>query len=101
MPKVLPHLSDLPDQTDLMFRDKLNIYQRVHQERVRSIEKHGSNAQDNLAWHDPKCFYNLVEEVGEVANALTYDSSKGLSELQKELIQVAAMAIAWADTLDF
>lgn len=99
--KVLPQTSDLPDQTDVMFREKLNIYQRVHQERIRSIAKHGENAQDCLFFDDPKCFLNLAEEFGEVAHALTYDSGKGLGELQKELIQVAAMAIAWADTLDF
>jgi hypothetical protein len=39
----------------------------------------------------------LVEEVGEVANALIED--KHVSELYAELIQVAAVAAAWAESL--
>lgn len=40
----------------------------------------------------------LVEEVGEVARALTYDQDD--SGLVKELIQVTAMAATWAQSED-
>lgn len=38
----------------------------------------------------------LIEEVGEVARALTYDQSD--SGLIKELVQVAAVAAMWAQS---
>lgn len=40
----------------------------------------------------------LVEEVGEVARALTYDEGDP-DHLYAELVQVAAMAAAWAERL--
>ena len=40
----------------------------------------------------------LVEETGEVGRALTYDKDHS-GGLRKELIQVAAMAVAWASIL--
>lgn len=41
----------------------------------------------------------LVEEVGEVAKALTYDQDGG--ELRGELIQVATMALLWMVSIDY
>lgn len=42
----------------------------------------------------------LMEEVGEVANALTYDGPRdSAAVLRDELIQVAAVAAAWADSI--
>lgn len=73
-------------------------YTDVADERARSIEKHGPHAQDNLTPGDPNLFYNLAEEFGEVAHALTYDGDPIL--LRKELIQTAAMALAWVAVLD-
>jgi hypothetical protein len=40
----------------------------------------------------------LVEEVGEVAHALNYDSAN-LDNLKDELVQVATMALAWRASL--
>ncbi len=40
----------------------------------------------------------LTEEIGEVGRCLTYDQDHA-GELKKELIQVAAMALAWASRL--
>lgn len=40
----------------------------------------------------------LVEEVGEVAHALTYDGDK--TNLEIELIQVAAVAASWVEALN-
>jgi hypothetical protein len=70
----------------------------VRDERRRSIDKHGANAQDLLPPGDPHLLYNLGEEFGEVCKALTYDQQA--SELRKELVQTAAMALAWIAVLD-
>lgn len=40
----------------------------------------------------------LGEEFGEVARALCRD--EGVERLQEELVQVAAVAVAWAESLD-
>lgn len=70
----------------------------VYAEIAQSVSKHGSHAQSNLEAGDPNLMYNLAEEFGEVAHALTYDADP--TELRKELIQVAAMAVAWVMVLD-
>lgn len=41
----------------------------------------------------------LVEEVGEVARALTYDNNKGIDHLMTELNQVANVAATWYEFL--
>ena len=41
----------------------------------------------------------LVEEVGEVARAMTYDNGDR-GQLVRELLQVAAVAAGWAQALD-
>lgn len=69
-------------------------------EREKSIRKHGEHAQDNLKVGDPNLLYNLGEEFGEVCHALTYDSNDTNDKLRKELIQVAAMALAWVNVID-
>ena len=44
----------------------------------------------------------LMEELGEVAHELTYDvqSQRRMDRLRAELVQVAAMASAWIDSID-
>ena len=68
-------------------------------ELVDAIDKHGvkqtplsqrMNAAEKLVI--------LVEEVGEVARALTYDEGD-LQRLHDELIQVATMSAAWAQSI--
>lgn len=61
----------------------------------RAVEKH-TWEQTPL---NPKMFKEaklviLVEEVGEVATAMTYDRGSP-KDLKKELLQVAAMAYSW------
>lgn len=72
----------------------------AREEILRAIRKHGirrtplstdpTDAAMKLAV--------LVEEVGEVASALTYDRGDR-ENLKAELIQVAAMALAWAASI--
>jgi NTP pyrophosphatase (non-canonical NTP hydrolase) len=53
-----------------------------------------------LRYSGPERLAILVEEVGEVAHELTYDSSGDRDKLVKELIQVAAMAASWVEYLE-
>jgi len=65
-------------------------------EREQAHIKHGDNSIENV--HDDATMLTiLVEEVGEVARAMTYDQN--ISELRKEIAQVMAVAWAWHDQL--
>lgn len=69
---------------------------QVETELYRALNKHGIRHHPiNPDMLDGEAFPILVEEVGEVAHELTYDGSSGPYGLDKELIQVAAMAVAW------
>lgn len=73
------------------------IWDEVQAERDRAHAKHGEESMEALDVTDLKRLAILMEEVGEVAHALTYDGY--LSELRSELVQVSAMAGAWADAI--
>lgn len=74
----------------------VGIYSEVQAARDAAHAKHGDNGIGSLPGDSPRWLSILVEEVGEVAHELTYDSD---GDLRKELIQVAAVATAWADAL--
>lgn len=74
-----------------------DIWDEVKHERERAHAKHGDKSMEALAPTDYARLVILVEEVGEVAHALTYDGD--LANLRAELIQVSAMAGAWADAI--
>ncbi len=78
------------------------IYLEVHEERLRAHKKHGArgNSREDAKWNDPEWLPILVEEIGEVAHWFTYDTEKAIEDLRDELIQVAAMAIAWAESIE-
>lgn len=59
--------------------------------------KHGENSIEAREQHDFTLLAILVEEVGEIANALTYDGP--YDNLESELAQVMAVAWAWHDQL--
>lgn len=72
----------------------------LHATMVHAIAKHG--------WHQTPLNPNrsdvdnlpiLVEEIGEVARAMTYDEGSN-DALVKELLQTAAMALSWAEAVD-
>lgn len=79
-------------------------YTDVHHERIRAHEKHGAkgNSRENASWTDKEWLPILVEELGEVAHELTYDvqSQRKKDRLRAELVQVAAMAVAWIEAID-
>jgi hypothetical protein len=67
---------------------------------VHAIAKHGwEQTPLNPARADVDNLPILVEEVGEVARAMTYDEGSR-DALIKELLQTAAMALSWAEAVD-
>jgi NTP pyrophosphatase (non-canonical NTP hydrolase) len=94
---------------------KLSVYDEIAAERQRAHAKHGDTSMENLPATDMTRLSVLMEEVGEVAreynearhrthrNLLPQgerETAVDLAALRKELIQVAAMAAAWADVLN-
>jgi hypothetical protein len=87
-------MSELRYTSSLPFDDlTVNALQAT---MVAAIAKHGwdrtplNPEQDDYADNLPI----LVEEIGEVARAMTYDNGNP-DDLVKELLQTAAMALAW------
>jgi hypothetical protein len=67
----------------------------VSAEIERAIQKHGVSQTPLNRWQlSSESFIILAEEVGEVARALTHDEGNP-EHLETELIQVAAMAVAF------
>jgi hypothetical protein len=67
----------------------------------RANVKHGENTLDGANATDLLRLAALVEEVGEVAELLTYDKARmhGAERLKAELVQVATVAATWASVL--
>ena len=92
----------------------VSIYGEVLAERERAHRKHGATSMEMLPVTDMTRLSVLVEEIGEVAREFNEarhrthaellpqterEQSIDLAALRKELIQVAAMAAAWADAI--
>lgn len=80
------------------------VYEEIAAERARAHAKHGDNSMES---HSPQDYHRLAiltEEVGEVAREFNEAEIRGtdidLMALRTELIQVAAMAAAWADVIE-
>ena len=73
------------------------VLQLIRLERYRQEVKHSDESTASVTNTDAKRLAILVEEVGEVAHAMTYDAADE-DELMKELVQVAAVAIAWVES---
>lgn len=68
-------------------------------EYLRAAEKHPGMTLECEGHTDATRLYALVEEIGEVAAALTYDNDGETghnAQLEDEAIQVVALALAWA-----
>lgn len=76
--------------------DVEGLVDAVWRETASAIEQHGilqTPANSHMNIHEKMTI--LVEEVGEVARACTYDEGSSKSRFE-ELIQVAAMSLMWA-----
>lgn len=84
----------------------------VAAERRRAYAKHGVASTEAMARLDGRRLAVLMEEVGEVARVISEfamanrpgvrnipDPEPYLQQIRGELIQVAAMAVAWADAI--
>jgi hypothetical protein len=78
-------------------------YHEFHLERIRAHVKHAANgnSRENASWKNQEWLAILMEELGEVAHELTYDSGENYKKrLRAELVQVGAMTAAWIDAID-
>lgn len=76
-----------------------NIAQEAIDEYLRAAEKRPGMTLECEGHTDATRLYALVEEIGEVAAALTYDNDVETghnAQLEDEAIQVVALALAWA-----
>ena len=81
-------------QEDIIAEVLDGILLEVRNEVMRATIKHGSESM-SMPGHDVgKRLGILMEEVGEVARATTYDNGNEANK-REELIQTAAMAAAW------
>ncbi|MCR2051466.1 hypothetical protein NSA19_01060 [Actinomyces bowdenii] len=69
-------------------------WRAMREEYDRAKAKHGDNTLDSLTMDDDMKFFALMEEVGEIARALTYDREHA-GELVDEITQTGALALAW------
>lgn len=80
-----------------------DVYEEILEERERAHAKHGDKSMEGLPIDHPTRITILMEEVGEVAREFNEANLRGDGVnpklLRSELIQVAAMAAAWADAI--
>ena len=82
--------------------EPVSVYDEVEAERARAHAKHGLQSMENAGWWSFRRLSILLEEVGEVAqelNDVPMLEQPDPARLRAELIQVAAMATAWADAI--
>jgi len=77
--------------------DRRVVFDDIRSERIRQELLWGSETAASIDKPDNSKMLILVEEVGEVANACL--ENKPVADLYEELIQVAAVAAAWAESL--
>jgi NTP pyrophosphatase (non-canonical NTP hydrolase) len=92
-------------RADLVHRER--VFQEVHAERERQEElKAAGRFEETCAdpgMSDFERFAVLGEEVGEVAKAILEEAGRrrrGDDDLRTELTQVAAVAIAWLESIE-
>lgn len=79
-----------------------DVFDEARDERARAHALHGETSMESAPADDPtgRRFRILTEEVGEVAKEFNDAEHErrpvDLAKLRKELVQVAAMAGAWA-----
>lgn len=77
----------------------LDVLALALKEYIRATRKHPGMTLECDGHTDATRLFALVEEIGEVAACLTYDNNAETghnSDLESEVIQVIALALAWA-----
>jgi len=73
----------------------------VAEARIAAHKKHGHQSIEGLPASDPRRLPILVEEVGEVAKAMNYDTGAGdLRRVREELVDVAAVVLGHLAAID-
>lgn len=80
------------------FRADHEPWREILDARRIAHAKHGPASIEAIPSDSPRWLPILVEEIGEVANALTYDGPQ--DQLRDELVDVAAVVAAWLAALD-
>lgn len=80
------------------YRDDHELWREILDARRDAHAKHGPNSIEGRPADDPGWLAILVEEVGEVAQQLTYDHDG--RKLRAELVDVLAVASAWLVSVD-
>lgn len=80
-----------------------DIWSEVRAERERAHRIHGDMSMEASPWTSERRLRILLEEIGEVAKELNDAEiarrAPDREAIRKELIQVSAMAGAWADAI--
>lgn len=88
---------------EVLADDHLGVWQEAQAERDRAHAKHGDKSMESWAPNDYARLAILMEEIGEVAREFNEAELRSgdidLTALRAELIQVTAMAGAWADSI--
>ena len=90
---------DFSDISRRCYRTDHNQSRLVNNRREEAHQKHGEQSIESVPAFDPRWLPILMEEVGEVAHALTYDAAQSPAELADELLDVMAVCGAWLDAL--
>lgn len=72
-----------------------SVLDEVATERARQDERWGEQNHEDLIWGAI-----LGEEMGEVSRAMLEDRFGDGGNLREELLQVAAVAVAWVECID-
>lgn len=87
------------DSASHLLSEDFDVLPRALEEYFRAAEKHPGMTLECDGHTDATRLFALVEEIGEVAACLTYDNDAETghgSDLESEVIQVIALALAWA-----
>lgn len=83
----------------LLLDEDFDVLSEALEEYSRAAKKHPGMTLECDGHTDDTRLFALVEEIGEVAACLTYDNDAETghgSDLESEVIQVIALALAWA-----
>lgn len=87
------------DSASRLLGKDYDVLPRALEEYSRATKKHPGMTLECDGHTDATRLFALVEEIGEVAACLTYDNDAETghnSDLESEVIQVIALALAWA-----
>lgn len=87
------------DSASRLLSEDFDVLALALEEYGRAVKKHPGMTLECDGPTDAARLFALVEEIGEVAACLTYDNDSETghgSDLESEVIQVIALALAWA-----